>query len=139
MIETVGSAVKPPLLGGRFRWRAIAAGRSSSTAFRDGSTGSIWKAWTNWPTQVALLFAAAGRGTVAGVVIVLSQGGQGLFTDEQLGWPRSPTRPRWLGNWPRNVGCANSTLIARDLHDHVIQRLFAVAWLCRGAVPHDVI
>ena len=59
---------------------------------------------------------------------------------------RRPTPPRrgWRFTWlPRSAGCGSWTCstdrdrIARDLHDHVIQRLFAVGLSLQGALGAD--
>jgi Histidine kinase/Histidine kinase-, DNA gyrase B-, and HSP90-like ATPase len=55
---------------------------------------------------------------------------------------RSPTRRRWPGSWPpRSAGMCELDVvtdrdrIVRDLHDHVIQRLFAVGLALQATVP----
>ncbi|XTK97625.1 hypothetical protein ACQKB4_16695 [Mycobacterium tuberculosis] len=60
VIETVGSAVAS--IAGRTIPVAGAVLREVFVnGIRDGSTGSIWKARTNWPTQVRRVVAAAGQ------------------------------------------------------------------------------
>ena len=57
-------------------------------------------------------------------------------------WPRpSPTTPPWLSNWPtrgadqqRIALLEDRDRIARDLHDHVIQRLFAAGLTLDGVL-----
>lgn len=93
----------------------------------------------------ALLLPLRARGTVAGVVVVLSQGGPGAFTDEQLemmaafadqaalAWQLATSQRRM-----RELDVlTDRDRIARDLHDHVIQRLFAIGLALQGAVPHE--
>ncbi|MFZ1176901.1 MAG: GAF domain-containing sensor histidine kinase [Mycobacterium sp.] len=91
----------------------------------------------------ALVLPLRATGTVAGVVVVLHEGATGSFTDEQLemmaafadqaalAWQlaRSQRRMRELDV------VTERDRIARDLHDHVIQRLFAVGLALQGTVP----
>ena len=82
-------------------------------------------------------------GTVAGVVVVARRRGGRRFTDEQLGTAASFADQAALA-WQlansqhqmRELGIiSDRERIARDLHDHVIQRLFAVGLALQGAVP----
>jgi two-component system, NarL family, sensor histidine kinase DevS len=88
----------------------------------------------------ALLLPLRTTDTVAGVVVVL---GQGAFTDEQLemmaafadqaalAWQLATSQRRM-----RELDVlTDRDRIARDLHDHVIQRLFAVGLALQGTVP----
>jgi signal transduction histidine kinase len=81
--------------------------------------------------------------TVAGVVVVLKRRGAPEFTDEQLemmatftdqatlAWQLASTQHRM-----RELDViADRERIARDLHDHVIQRLFAVGLSLQGTIP----
>ncbi|OBF81350.1 histidine kinase [Mycobacterium sp. 852002-51163_SCH5372311] len=91
----------------------------------------------------ALLLPLRATDTVAGVVVVLRQGGQGSFSDEQLemmaafadqaamAWQLATSQRRM-----RELDVlTDRDRIARDLHDHVIQRLFAVGLSLQGTVP----
>jgi two-component system sensor histidine kinase DevS len=88
----------------------------------------------------ALLLPLRTTDTVAGVVVVL---GQGSFTDEQLEMMAAFTDQAALA-WQLATSqrrmreldvLTDRDRIARDLHDHVIQRLFAVGLALQGTVP----
>jgi len=91
----------------------------------------------------ALLLPLRATDTVAGVVVVLRQGRQSSFSDEQLemmaafadqaamAWQLATSQRRM-----RELDVlTDRDRIARDLHDHVIQRLFAVGLSLQGTVP----
>ncbi|MCV7197465.1 GAF domain-containing sensor histidine kinase [Mycobacterium angelicum] len=93
----------------------------------------------------ALLLPLRATDTVAGVVVVLRQGGPGAFTDEQLkmmaafadqaalAWQLATSQHRM-----RELDVlTDRDRIARDLHDHVIQRLFAVGLALQGTVARS--
>ncbi|OSC43216.1 hypoxia sensor histidine kinase DosS/DevS [Mycobacterium decipiens] len=93
----------------------------------------------------ALLLPLRAPDTVAGVVVVLRQDGPGSFTDEQLemmaafadqaalAWQLATSQRRM-----RELDVlSDRDRIARDLHDHVIQRLFAVGLALQGTVPRS--
>lgn len=79
---------------------------------------------------------------VAGVVLVVRRTGSREFTDEQLSMTAAfagQTALAWqLANSQRRMReldvISERDRIARDLHDHVIQRLFAVGLSLQGAV-----
>lgn len=81
--------------------------------------------------------------TVAGVVVVLRRAGARGFTDDQLSmmaaFADQATLAWQLANSQRQMReldvIADRDRIARDLHDHVIQRLFAVGLSLQGAIP----
>ena len=115
----------------------------SSTALPDGSTGSIWTVSTVWRPGPALVLPLRATDTVAGVVVVLRRGRQGSFSDEQLemmaafadqaalAWQLATSQRRM-----RELDVlTDRDRIARDLHDHVIQRLFAVGLSLQGTIP----
>lgn len=90
----------------------------------------------------ALLLPLRATDTVAGVVAVVRHGNPGSFTDEQLemmaafadqaalAWQLATSQRRM-----RELDVlTDRDRIARDLHDHVIQRLFAVGLALQGAV-----
>ena len=90
----------------------------------------------------ALLLPLRAADTVAGVVVVLRQGSAGSFTDEQLEMMaafadqaalalQAATSQRRMREFDV---LTDRDRIARDLHDHVIQRLFAVGLSLQGAV-----
>ena len=81
--------------------------------------------------------------TVAGVVVVLRQTGAREFSDEQLemmaAFTEQATLAWQLANTQHRMHeldvLADRDRIARDLHDHVIQRLFAAGLSLQGAIP----
>jgi signal transduction histidine kinase len=91
----------------------------------------------------ALVLPLRATDVVAGVLVVLEQPDVQPFTDEQLdmmaafadqaalAWQLATTQRRM-----RELDVlTDRTRIARDLHDHVIQRLFAIGLALQGAVP----
>lgn len=91
----------------------------------------------------ALILPLRAADTVAGVVVVLRDRGSPAFTDEQLdmmaafadqaalAWQLAITQRRM-----RELDVLTERdRIARDLHDHVIQRLFAVGLALQGTIP----
>lgn len=81
--------------------------------------------------------------TVAGVAVVLRRAGGREFTDDQLdmmaAFADQATLAWQLATAQRRMReldvLADRDRIARDLHDHVIQRLFAVGLSLQGAIP----
>ena len=81
--------------------------------------------------------------TVAGVVVVLRRHGTRGFTDDQLdmmaAFADQATLAWQLASSQRRMReldvIADRDRIARDLHDHVIQRLFAAGLTLKGAIP----
>ena len=81
--------------------------------------------------------------TIAGVVVVLRDAGGREFTDEELDMTAAfadQAAVAWqLANSQHQMRelsiVSERERIARDLHDHVIQRLFAVGLSLQGAVP----
>ena len=81
--------------------------------------------------------------TVAGVMVVLRRSGARGFTDEQLDMTAAfadQAALAWqLADSQRRMReldlIADRDRIARDLHDHVIQRLFAVGLSLQGTIP----
>ncbi|EUA50297.1 response regulator [Mycobacterium xenopi 3993] len=91
----------------------------------------------------ALVLALRATDTVAGVVVVLRGAGSASFTEDQLdmmaafadqaalAWQLATTQRRM-----RELDVlTDRDRIARDLHDHVIQRLFAVGLALQGTIP----
>lgn len=91
--------------------------------------------------------AGAAGDTVAGVVVVLRHRGRRRFTEDQLtmaaAFADQATLAWQLANTQRQMReldvLAERDRIARDLHDHVIQRLFAVGLSLQGATARAVI
>jgi signal transduction histidine kinase len=91
----------------------------------------------------ALLLPLRTTETVAGVVVIIRQLGAKEFTDEEvdmmaaftdqatLAWQLASTQRRM-----RELDVlSDRDRIARDLHDHVIQRLFAIGLSIQGTIP----
>ncbi|MDP7736366.1 GAF domain-containing sensor histidine kinase [Mycobacterium paragordonae] len=91
----------------------------------------------------ALLLPLRATGTVAGVVVVLGQESGGFFTNDQLemmaAFADQAALALQLATSQRQMReldvLTDRDRIARDLHDHVIQRLFAVGLSLQAAVP----
>lgn len=81
--------------------------------------------------------------TVAGVLVILRRRGAQLFTDEQLEmmatFADQATLAWQLASTQRHLReldvLSDRDRIARDLHDHVIQRLFALGLSLQGTIP----
>lgn len=109
----------------------------------------------NGPTGPAMLLPLRTTGnvggaadhTVAGVVVVLRRTGARSFTDDQLtmaaAFADQATLAWQLASSQRQMRdldvLAERDRIARDLHDHVIQRLFAVGLSLQGASARAVV
>lgn len=91
----------------------------------------------------ALVLPLRATDTVAGVLVTMRQAGARPFNDEQLdmmaafadqaalAWQLASTQRRM-----RELDVlTDRDRIARDLHDHVIQRLFAVGLALQGTIP----
>jgi len=81
--------------------------------------------------------------TVAGVVVIVRDRGGNAFTDDQLDMMAAFTDQATLA-WQLALShrrmreldvLSDRERIARDLHDHVIQRLFAIGLALQGAIP----
>ena len=135
---------------------AGAAARSGAISVPGSDIGAAFAGRT--PTRVAALDIAEtlmpGTGpalvlplrttdTTAGVVVALRRAGAPEFTGEQLAMAAAFTDQAtvaWqLANSQRRMReldvVSDRERIARDLHDHVIQRLFAVGLSLQGAIP----
>ncbi|SBS73509.1 Hypoxia sensor histidine kinase response regulator DosT [uncultured Mycobacterium sp.] len=81
--------------------------------------------------------------TVAGVVVILRRRGRQTYSDEKLDmmavFADQATLAWQLATTQRHVReldvLSDRDRIARDLHDHVIQRLFAVGLSLQGTIP----
>ncbi|MCI4675109.1 sensor histidine kinase [Candidatus Mycolicibacterium alkanivorans] len=81
--------------------------------------------------------------TVAGVLVILRRRGAQIFTDEQLemmaGFADQATLAWQLASTQRHLReldvLSDRDRIARDLHDHVIQHLFALGLSLQGTIP----
>jgi signal transduction histidine kinase len=91
----------------------------------------------------ALVLPLRATDTVAGVVITLRQRGAQPFSDEQLdmmaAFADQATVAWQLAGTQRRMRELDVLMdrdrIARDLHDHVIQRIFAVGLSLQGTIP----
>ena len=91
----------------------------------------------------ALVLPLRTTDTVAGVVVALRRDGAHPFSDEQLDMMAAFTDQAalaWqLASTQRRIReldvLADRDRIARELHDHVIQRLFAVGLALQGTIP----
>ena len=143
VVQTVGSAVDPPAAGG-----IAVAGTTPGACFVDRTprlldcgdqpvTGRLYAG--AGPAMVLPLRTAE---TVAGVVVVMRRDGAREFTEDQLdmmaAFADQATLAWQLANSQRRMReldvIADRDRIARDLHDHVIQRLFAVGLSLQGTI-----
>lgn len=140
VVETVGSAAASTL------GRTIAiAGTAIGEAFTASTPRRVDGLELDGAHDLgpALILPLRATDTVAGVVVVARQHGPGAFTGEQLemmaafadqaalAWQLATSQRRM-----RELDVlTDRDRIARDLHDHVIQRLFAVGLALQGTVP----
>lgn len=83
--------------------------------------------------------------TVAGIVVILRRQGRQTFSAEQLdmmaGFADQATLAWQLASTQRHLReldvLSDRDRIARDLHDHVIQRLFAIGLALQGTIPRS--
>lgn len=83
--------------------------------------------------------------TVAGVVVIVRRHGGQTFSDEQLdmmaAFTDQATLAWQLASTQRHLReldvLSDRDRIARDLHDHVIQRLFAIGLSLQGTIPRS--
>ncbi|OMC44445.1 histidine kinase [Mycobacterium sp. IS-2888] len=138
VVETVGSAAASTA------GRTVAiAGTAIGDAFATGTPRRVDGLDLDGAHDLgpALILPLRATDTVAGVVVVVRQ--RGAFTDEQLemmaafadqaalAWQLATSQRRM-----RELDVlTDRDRIARDLHDHVIQRLFAVGLALQGTVP----
>ena len=120
---------------------AIGTAFASRTPIRSGALADVAElVGHNGPAMILPLRSTE---TVVGVVVILRQSGARGFTDEQLemmaAFADQVTLAWQLANTQRRMHeldvIADRDRIARDLHDHVIQRLFAVGLSLQGAIP----
>jgi two-component system, NarL family, sensor histidine kinase DevS len=139
VIETIGSATA--LASGR---TLRVAGTPVGDVLVDGSPKRVERIVLDGvDLGPGLVLPLRATSAVAGVVVVLHCGGPGSSTDEQLemvaafadqaalAWQLASSQRRM-----RELDLVTERdRIARDLHDHVIQRLFAVGLALQGTVP----
>jgi two-component system sensor histidine kinase DevS len=140
VIETVGSAVASTI------GRTIpVTGTALGEVFVNGTPRQVDRIDLEGVDDAgpALLLPLRATDTLAGVVVVLRQGSPGSFTDEQVemmtAFADQAALALQLATSQRRMReldvLADRDRIARDLHDHVIQRLFAVGLSLQGSVP----
>ncbi len=139
VIETVGSGVLS--IAGR---TIPVVGTSVGDVFVDSTPRRIDRIELDGvDAGPALILPLRATDTIAGVVVALRQGNSGSFTPEQLemmaavadqaavAWQLATAQRRM-----RELDVVTDRdRIARDLHDHVIQRLFAVGLALQATVP----
>lgn len=143
VIETVGSAVES--IAGR---TIPVSGTALGDVFVNGTPRQIARLDLDGVAEPvvagpALLLPLRAADTVAGVVVVLRRAAAGSFTDEQLemmaAFADQAALALQLATSQRRMReldvLTDRDRIARDLHDHVIQRLFAVGLSLQGTVP----
>lgn len=139
--ETTGAI--PPAAG----WEPIpVAGTVLGRSFNDREARR-WEAFDELTSTTmgygpALVLPLRTSDTVAGVVVVLRREGDRPFTDETLdmmsAFADQSTLAWQLASAQRRVReldlLSDRDRIARDLHDHVIQRLFAIGLSLQGTI-----
>ncbi len=112
-------------------------------AFRDGTPHRLDRLELDGSGGPALVLPLRASDTVAGVLVAVRADGARNFTSEQLDMAAAfadQAAVAWrLASSQRSMReleiLADRDRIARDLHDHVIQRLFAVGLSLQGTIP----
>ncbi|WP_373424927.1 sensor histidine kinase [Mycobacterium simiae] len=140
VIETVGSAVA--FAGGR---TVPVAGTALEDVFGNSTPKQVDEIGLDGLDVAgpALLLPLRATDTVAGVVVLLRHSSPGPATDEQLemmgAFADQAALALQLASSQRRMReldvVTERDRIARDLHDQVIQRLFAIGLALQGAVP----
>ncbi|KHO18567.1 GAF domain-containing protein [Mycolicibacterium setense] len=120
-----------------------AADDAVGAAFRDGTPHRLDRLELDGSGGPALVLPLRTVDTVAGVLVAVRADGARTFTAEQLDMAAAfadQAAVAWqLASSQRSVReleiLADRDRIARDLHDHVIQRLFAVGLSLQGTIP----
>ncbi|KHO22648.1 histidine kinase [Mycolicibacterium setense] len=120
-----------------------AADDAVGAAFRDGTPHRLDRLELDGAGGPALVLPLRTVDTVAGVLVAVRADGARIFTAEQLDMAAAfadQAAVAWqLASSQRSVReleiLADRDRIARDLHDHVIQRLFAVGLSLQGTIP----
>lgn len=144
VVETAG-AVGPPgsLPPITVAGSAIGSAFATRTPQRFDSIGDELSAMPE--AGPALVLPLRTTDTVAGVVVILRRHGRQTFSHEQLdmmaGLADQATLAWQLATTQRHLReldvLSDRDRIARDLHDHVIQRLFAVGLSLQGTIPRS--
>lgn len=120
-----------------------AAEDAVGAAYRDGTPHRLDRLELDGSGGPALVLPLRTVDTVAGVLVAIRADGARSFTAEQLDMAAAfadQAAVAWqLASSQRSVReleiLADRDRIARDLHDHVIQRLFAVGLSLQGTIP----
>ena len=120
-----------------------AAEGAVGAAFHDGTPHRLDRLELDGAGGPALVLPLRATDTVAGVLVAVRAEGAQYFTAEQLDMAAAfadQAAVAWqLASSQRSVReleiLADRDRIARDLHDHVIQRLFAVGLSLQGTIP----
>ena len=143
VVHTAGAAVGPRAAGG-----IAVAGTAVGASFAGRTPRQLSKADIAVTARLmdgagpAMVVPLRTTDTCAGVVVVIRRDGAARFTDDQLdmmaAFADQATLAWQLANSQRQMReldvIADRDRIARDLHDHVIQRLFAVGLSLQGTV-----
>ena len=144
VVETAGQAHPPESLG-----TIAVSGTAIGAAFLDRTPQRLDGADQPVAAQVmdtagpAMVLPLRTTDTVAGVIVIARHDGARPFTDDQFemaaAFADQATLAWQLANSQRQMReldvIADRDRIARDLHDHVIQRLFAVGLSLQGTIP----
>ncbi|MBU9766392.1 GAF domain-containing sensor histidine kinase [Mycobacterium sp. TNTM28] len=120
-----------------------AAADAIGAAFRDGTPHRLDRLQLDGSAGPALVLPLRAVDTVAGVLVAVRAENARSFTAEQLDMAAAfadQAAVAWqLASSQRNLReleiLADRDRIARDLHDHVIQRLFAVGLALQATIP----
>ena len=144
VVETAGQAHPPESLD-----TIAVSGTAIGAAFVDRTPQRLDGADQPVAAQVmdaagpAMVLPLRTTDTVAGVIVIARHDGARPFTDDQFemaaAFADQATLAWQLANSQRQMReldvIADRDRIARDLHDHVIQRLFAVGLSLQGTIP----
>lgn len=138
VVETVGAS------GPSHTWQSIAvADNEIGSVFTDRSPRKYDSLADTPGAGPALVLPLRTTETVAGVVVILRRAGAQPFTAEEMdmmaAFTDQATLAWQLASTQRQMReldlLSDRDRIARDLHDHVIQRLFAVGLSLQGTIP----
>jgi signal transduction histidine kinase len=144
VVETAGQARPPESLGTiAVSGTAVGAAFLDRTPRRLGVADQPVAAQSMDAAGPAMVLPLRTTDTVAGVIVIARHDGARPFTDDQFemaaAFADQATLAWQLANSQRQMHeldvIADRDRIARDLHDHVIQRLFAVGLTLQGTIP----
>ena len=143
VVETAGQARPPESVGTiAVSGTAVGAAFLDRTPRRLGGADQAVAAQVMGATGPAMVLPLRTTDTVAGVIVIARHGGARPFTDDQFeiaaAFADQATLAWQLANSQHRMReldvIADRDRIARDLHDHVIQRLFAVGLSLQGTI-----